>query len=79
MNIAAALTPDLLKPEFRGKPHPLAGHCYVASEVIFHLNGGRAAGWTSHFISHEGAPHWFLRDPAGKVRDLTASQFKTAA
>ena len=34
-----SLTPDLLKPEYRAanENNPLFGHCYVASETLFHL------------------------------------------
>lgn len=73
--IQQALTPELLKPEYRGASHPLAGHCYVASEALFHLSD---LTLYPHFIRHEGLPHWFLRDENGKVYDLTAAQFKTA-
>lgn len=34
--IQKALTADLLKKEWRNKNHPLAGHCYVASEAYYH-------------------------------------------
>ena len=68
---------DLRRSPWQGDPCPVAGHCYVASEALYHLLGGAAAGFTVHFIRHEGAPHWFLRDPAGQVLDLTAAQFDT--
>lgn len=29
------------------------------------------------FVSHEGEPHWFLRNADGHILDATASQFKT--
>jgi hypothetical protein len=69
------LTDDLRRKPYKGNPNPLAGHCYVASEVLFHLLG---AEWLPCFVKHEGAPHWFLRNRrTGKVLDATASQFKT--
>lgn len=65
------LTDDLRKTKYRGNPNPIVGHCYVATEVEFHLRGGK-----TKFIRHEGEPHWFiLRD--GRVIDHTASQFQT--
>jgi hypothetical protein len=68
-SLLALLTDDLRQPQYRGNPNPLAGHCYVASEVEYHLNGGNPM-----FIRHEGQPHWFImRD--GEVIDHTASQF----
>jgi len=73
--IVKSLTPDLLKPQFRGT-HPLAGHCYVASEAYYHLKGGKAAGLYAVNLKHEGASHWWIEDN-GKVVDLTAVQFST--
>lgn len=75
-----ALTPDLLKPRWRklveAGAHPHTGHCYVATEAIYHLLGGRNSGWAPTFISHEGSPHWFLRRGTD-VLDATSSQFAT--
>jgi hypothetical protein len=46
--IRSVLTDDLLKPEFRkGRhpgAHPTTGHCYAASEALYHLCGGPASG-----------------------------------
>jgi hypothetical protein len=64
--------------------HDLAGHCYVASEAYYHLNGGQE-NWTPQHVEvvwEQGAnttcrtPHWFLKhrhEP--RVVDLTAEQF----
>lgn len=70
--IQDSLTPDLLKKEFRGGRHPLSGHCYVASEALYHLLGGKPM-----FIRHEGWPHWWIRGPNGETWDLTSAQFRT--
>lgn len=75
--IAQQLTEDLLKPEYRGSDNPMRGHCYVASEELFHVLGGKAAGYTPMFIHHEDSPHWFVRGPKGQILDITASQFAT--
>jgi hypothetical protein len=65
------LTDELRRPRYRGSINPVAGHCYVASEVEYHLRGGKPM-----FIRHEGEPHWFiLRDD--RVIDHTSSQFQT--
>jgi hypothetical protein len=80
--VHSALTPELLKEPYRGRVEaggdPMTGHCYVASEAAYHLLGGKAAGWKPMFVSHEGAPHWFLQGPNGERLDITASQFRTA-
>lgn len=74
--------PDELYP----LSHPLAGHCYAASEAYFYLNGGYTAftvercevpveepgptGGTMRFT------HWYLRTrDTEEVIDLTAEQF----
>ncbi len=78
--VQAALTPELLKPEYReaNERHPLAGHCYVATEALFHLLGGRESEWQSMHTEHEGVEHWWLRSKAdGSVLDATAEQFET--
>lgn len=69
------LTPDLLlkTPATTG---PLAGHCYVACEALYHL-GLREAGWRPVVIHHEGVSHWFLRNDLGEIIDPTAGQFAT--
>lgn len=55
----------------------MRGNCYVTSEALFHLLGGRAAGWKPMSMHHEGDTHWFLKHDSGIVLDATASQFKT--
>ena len=43
--IQRVLSPDLLKPQFRKQgEHPLYGHCYAASEALYHLLGGKNEG-----------------------------------
>lgn len=75
--VVACLTDDLRRAPYKGHRNPLRGHCYVASEALYHLRGGKRAGLKPMYVSHEGAPHWFLVDAAGRIIDLTASQFKT--
>lgn len=79
--IRGALAPDLLREPYRSRvlagAHPMTGHCYVASEVYFHLAGGVAAGLTPLCIQHEGGPHWWIRDAKGADIDLTVEQFST--
>ncbi len=57
------------------------GNCYVASEALYHLLGGKAAGWTPMQMQvpanseQMGDSHWFLRHSSGQIVDPTASQF----
>lgn len=52
------------------------GNCYVTSEALYHLLGGKAAGWLPMRTRHEGDSHWFLRHSSGLILDATASQFR---
>lgn len=72
--VRANLTEELRQPRFRGKPFPV-GHCYVASEALYHLLGGKRAGWTPRRVTHEGGTHWYLTHRSGCVLDTTADQF----
>ena len=67
------LTDELRKKEFRGNPNKLAGHCYVASEVFYHLTGKKLTAMVMRLDS--GGTHWFLKDSHGNIVDITASQF----
>ena len=71
------LTNDLRHAKYQGNANPLAGHCYVASEALYHHLGGAASGWVPQFIQHEGSPHWYLKHKeTGEIIDPTASQFQ---
>jgi len=74
--VKKALTDELRSPKYRGRENPLAGHCYVASEALYHLLGGKEAGWKPMSVRHEGEPHWFLKHESGLVVDATESQFQ---
>lgn len=69
---------DLRQAKFRGQSCS-AGHCYAASEALYHMLGGKEAGWKPmHMkVSVDGkeVPHWFLQHESGEIIDLTADQF----
>lgn len=63
--IVEQLTSDLLSPQFatmnEAKLNPLFGHCYVASEALYHLAGGKRAGLRPRRIKiSDGHWHWWL-------------------
>lgn len=66
---------SLRRPRWRGLREPLAGHCYVASEALFHLLGGATAGLKPCFVRHERQPHWYLECSDGAILDVTVVQF----
>jgi hypothetical protein len=51
------------------------GNCYVTSEALYHLLGGKAAGWTVKRLKVPGDTHWFLQHESGVVLDATQAQF----
>lgn len=72
--VRQVLTPDLLKPEYRKNPiHPMFGHCYVATEAVWHLTGQRLEVWRGR--DDEGIVHWWLQDAIGNRYDPTADQY----
>lgn len=80
--IQQALTSDLLKQPYRAQveagANPLTGHCYVASEALYHLCGGEESGLVPCSVRHEGTVHWYLRTwGTNEVIDPTAAQFST--
>jgi hypothetical protein len=66
-----------LKPQFRDlwKPErPTTGYCYVVAEVVYHYLAPK--GSRPYIIKFdENDTHWFVKEPSGKVIDLTADQF----
>lgn len=76
--VKSHLTDDLRKPQYRGHENCLAGHCYVASEALYHMLGGAKAGWVPQTIQHEGGSHWYLKHKhSGAIIDPTKDQFAT--
>jgi hypothetical protein len=73
--IELCLSDELRRPIYRGNPCEVAGHCYVASEVAWHLLGGSASRWRPMFVRHECEPHWYLQHEEGHILDITAAQF----
>jgi hypothetical protein len=56
-------------------PAAKRGNCYVTSEALFHLLGGKAAGWTPMSVRTDTDVHWFLKHSSGMILDATAAQF----
>ena len=52
--------------------------CYQASELLYHMLGGKDAGLTPMQIWHDGVSHWYLRWELGEKTfylDPTSTQF----
>lgn len=55
----------------------MRGNCYSTSEALYHLLGGKRAGWKPMRVFHENDMHWYLQHKNGMILDATAKQFKT--
>lgn len=74
--VRANLTPDLLQAQYQGGAHPLSGHCFVATQALYHLLDGKRTGWERAHVKVGADTHWFLRHKkTGVVLDPTAEQF----
>ena len=84
--IKKRLSPDLLKGYWKDKGgHRLAGHCYVATEVLYLLIGRQQSKYRPYVLNHkicpqllaEGETHWYLMNPndMSDVVDITEEQF----
>lgn len=78
--IQSFLTPALLKPVYRkeNEGNPMFGHCYVASEALFHLikQFNLKRGYRPHYgKDHRGITHWWLQTSVGEILDPTAEQY----
>ena len=52
------------------------GNCYVTSEALYHLLGGKELGWKPMRMFHENDTHWFIKnEETGQIIDATACQF----
>jgi hypothetical protein len=75
--VRACLSDELLKPDQRKRERRTAsaGHCYIASEALWHLTDRKLSVF---HMTHEDNSHWFLCDVAsGRIVDATADQFAT--
>lgn len=68
--VRAALRDEDRRAPWRGNPNQMAGHCYVASEAVYHLLGRG----TPHYVHVGDATHWYLVVD-GTVVDPTSDQF----
>lgn len=76
--IKKSLSPDLLKPCFREKNinNPTFGHCYVASEVLFHILNNPKKYSPMRGKDKDGTNHWWIIDvDNGNIIDPTVDQY----
>lgn len=52
------------------------GNCYVASEALYHILGGKRSEWTPQVMRMGSETHWFLRHrTSGLILDPSRKQF----
>lgn len=76
--IQKVLTPDLLKSAYvqNNNGNPMYGHCYAATEALYHLLGGKESEWhPCRGRDAEGVTHWWLKNVKGQILDPTAEQY----
>ena len=75
----SCLSKDLLKKQYKDgyeNLHFTTGHCYIASEAIFHNFGGKEkwAAYTGR--DHNNGTHWWLKNKeTGEIIDPTKEQY----
>jgi hypothetical protein len=78
--IQSVLSDDLLTPKYAKLKRQSAteGHCYAASEALYHMLGGKSAGYVPCVASFEENgekfTHWWIRKEK-EILDPTAEQF----
>jgi hypothetical protein len=70
--IQDALSPDLLKKGYETE-HRLGGHCYVASEALWHITEKCLHVYRAR--DDFGVVHWWLENDEGVIYDCTAQQY----
>lgn len=76
--IQDSLTDDLLKPKYRIKnKNRFWGHCYVATETLYHLLDCKTKEkYRPAILRINDDTHWFLKNvETGKILDITKEQF----
>ena len=80
-DIKTVLTEDLLTNHWKKiirskKCHYTTGHCYAASEALYHILGGKRYGYKPMYGKTEkGNSHWWIVDEDENIIDVTAEQF----
>lgn len=54
----------------------MRSNCYAASEALFHILGGKKAGWTPMVMQLADDTHWFLKHETGLILDPSKMQFR---
>lgn len=78
-NAKFLLSPRYFKENRLPDSDPMTGHCYVATEVAYHLIG-KHEGYCPKVVRHKDQDwtHWFLHHKqSNHIIDITSSQFSS--
>ena len=64
-----------------GRDEMRRGNCYASSEALYHILGGKKAGWKPMRFKFIGPDkrmdtHWFLKHKSGLILDPSVRQYK---
>lgn len=51
------------------------GNCYAAAEALYHILGGKSAGWKPMCMRTKTDTHWFIKHDSGLILDPSRAQF----
>lgn len=81
IKIQDSLNDSLLTSKYKklNRVSKFEGHCYAASEALYHFLGGKENGYTpvvaSWIENDKKYTHWWIKDKNNNIIDVTANQF----
>ena len=75
--IASNLKPEMVSKKYREEnaTNPMFGHCYHASQALFHLMDTNVLEQRTAIDYHDEAHWWLVDNSTDKVYDITADQY----
>ena len=75
--IASNLKPEMVSKKYReeNSTNPMFGHCYHASQALFHLMDTNVLEQRTAIDYHDEAHWWLVDNSTDKVYDITADQY----
>lgn len=75
--IASNLKPEMVSKKYReeNSTNPMFGHCYHASQALFHLMDTNVLEQRTAIDYHDEAHWWLVDTSTDKVYDITADQY----
>ena len=76
-SIASNLKPEMVSKKYREEnaTNPMFGHCFHASQALFHLMDTNVLEQRTAIDYHDEAHWWLVDNTTDKVYDITADQY----